>query len=195
MGWNKPPEYRMSAENTPLLGFCAYGSGAGKTTLLTRLIPALAAHGLRISVIKHAHHTFDIDHPGKDSFRLREAGAVQMLLGSRRRWALMTELDDDFRAEPSLAELRAHMDGTLTDLILVEGFKHEAIPKIEIHRPMLNTPLLADQDKNIIAIASDGPVTTGLPMLDLNDMDAITAFILHWLQEQQAGEKLASVRS
>ncbi len=184
----------MNADNTPLLGFCAYGSGAGKTTLLTRLIPVLSAHGLRISVIKHAHHTFDIDHPGKDSFRLREAGAVQMLLGSRRRWALMTELDDDLRAEPSLQELRSHMDGALTDLILVEGFKHEAIPKIEIHRPMLNTPLLADQDKNIIAVASDGPVATQLPVLDLNDMNAITAFLLHWLQEQRADAKFVSAR-
>lgn len=174
----------MSASNTPLLGFCAYGSGAGKTTLLTRLIPLLAARGLRISVIKHAHHTFDIDHPGKDSFRLREAGAVQMLLGSRRRWALMTELRDEARIEPSLAELRMHLDGSLADLILVEGFKHEAIPKIEIHRPAMNTPLLAEQDDNIIAVASDGAVATGLPVLDLNDAAAIADFIQHWLQEQ-----------
>lgn len=174
----------MNIDSTPLLGFCAYGSGAGKTTLLTRLIPLLSAHGLHISVIKHAHHTFDIDHPGKDSFRLREAGAVQMLLGSRRRWALMTELADDTRAEPSLTELRSHLDAGLADLILVEGFKHEVIPKIEIHRPALGQPLLAKQDENIIAIASDGPVTTHLPVLDLNDAAAIATFILRWLQGQ-----------
>ena len=184
----------MCVKNTPLLGFCAYGSGAGKTTLLTRLIPMLSSHGLRISVIKHAHHTFDIDHPGKDSFRLREAGAVQMLLGSRRRWALMTELTDDTRVEPSLAELRTHIDDTLTDLILVEGFKHEAIPKIEIHRPALNQPLLADQDENIIAVASDGPVATSLPALNLNDATAIAAFILLWLQERHSGAHSVSAR-
>ena len=177
----------------PLLAFCAYGSGAGKTTLLTSLIPILSSHGLRISVIKHAHHSFDIDHPGKDSFRLREAGAVQTLLGSRHRWALMTELTrvkDAPENAPSLAQLLPHIDATLADLIVVEGFRHELIPKIEIYRPELNMPLLAESDANIIAIASDAPIVSKLPVLDLNNPVEIAEFILQWLKNQQAGVKL-----
>lgn len=182
----------------PLLGFCAYGSGSGKTTLLTKLIPLLTAHGLRISVIKHAHHSFDIDHPGKDSYRLREAGAVQMLLGSRHRWALMTELartpHNDGQAEPGLAQLLAQLDTALTDLVLVEGFKSEAIPKIEIYRPALNNPLLAEHDPHIIAVASDGKVATQLPVLDLNNPAEIAEFILHWLKTDRPDIKLVSSR-
>jgi len=169
----------------PILGFCAYGSGVGKTTLLTRLIPLLKSHGLRISVIKHAHHSFDIDHPGKDSFRLREAGTVQMLLGSRHRWALMTELspiNGPAHKELGLAELLTHIDDSLADLILVEGFKNEAIPKIEIYRPGLNNPLVAHTDKDVIAVASDGIVDTKLPVLDLNAPAEIAEFILQWLK-------------
>ncbi|HLD10439.1 MAG TPA: molybdopterin-guanine dinucleotide biosynthesis protein B [Methylophilaceae bacterium] len=185
----------MISSKTPLLGFCAYGSGIGKTTLLASLIPVLSAHGLRISVIKHAHHSFDIDHPGKDSYRLREAGAVQMLLGSRHRWALMTELsriNEGKDREPGLAELLPHIDASLVDLIVVEGFKHEAIPKIEIYRPNLDKPLLADNDKNVIAIASDGAVITKLPVLDLNNPTEIAEFILEWLKVQQSGVKIVS---
>lgn len=187
----------MISSKTPLLGFCAYGSGIGKTTLLTSLIPVLTAHGLRISVIKHAHHSFDIDHPGKDSYRLRESGAVQMLLGSRHRWALMTELsriNDGKEREPNLAELLPHIDASLVDLIVVEGFKHEAIPKIEIYRPNLNKPLLADNDKNVIAIASDGAVVTKLPVFNLNNPVEIAEFILEWLKVQQSGAQQSSVR-
>lgn len=183
------------ASKVPLLGFCAYGSGIGKTTLLTSLIPVLTAHGLRISVIKHAHHSFDIDHPGKDSFRLREAGAVQMLLGSRHRWALMTELsriNNGRDKEPALADLLPHIDSTLADLIVVEGFKHEAIPKIEIYRPNLNKPLLANNDDNVIAVASDGAVDTKLPVLDLNNPQQIAQFILQWLKVRHADIKLVS---
>lgn len=179
----------------PLLGFCAYGSGIGKTTLLTSLIPVLTALGLRISVIKHAHHTFDIDHPGKDSFRLRESGAVQMLLGSRHRWALMTELSRGHHGrnqEPVLADLLPYIDSTLADLIVVEGFKHEAIPKIEIYRPNLNRPLLAHNDSNMIAVASDGAVDTKLPVLDLNNPQQIAQFILQWLKTQHSDIKLVS---
>lgn len=185
----------MSNYKIPLLGFYAYGSGVGKTTLLTSLIPVLISHDLRISVIKHAHHSFDIDHPGKDSFRLREAGAVQMLLGSRHRWALMTELshaDDHTDQELGLADLLPHIDETLADLIMVEGFKNAAIPKIEIYRPSLKNPLLADNDKNVIAIASDGVVETKLPVLDLNNPVQIAEFILQWLKSQQPGVKLVS---
>jgi molybdopterin-guanine dinucleotide biosynthesis protein B len=180
----------------PLLGFCAYGSGIGKTTLLTSLIPELTSRGLRVSVIKHAHHSFDIDHPGKDSYRLRESGAVQMLLGSRRRWALMTELsriEDGTKPEPDLAELLTHIDTNLADLVVVEGFKKEAIPKIEVYRPILNSPLLAQHDNNVIAVASDGAVDTQLPVLDLNDPIQIADFILLWLKTQQSTLQLASL--
>lgn len=175
---------------TPLLGFCAYGSGVGKTTLLTSLIPVLVMHGLKISVIKHAHHSFDIDHPGKDSYLLREAGAVQMLLGSNKRWALMTELSriGPEASEPGLAELLPHVDGSLVDLILVEGFKNEPIPKIEVYRPSLNIPLLSTTDPHVIAIAADGPVESALPVLDLNNHEAIGDFVVHWLSHQRKEE-------
>jgi molybdopterin-guanine dinucleotide biosynthesis protein B len=171
---------------TPLLGFCAYGSGIGKTTLLTNLIPELVATGLRVSVIKHAHHTFDIDQPGKDSYRLRKAGAVQMLLGSKKRWALMTELPSN-PEEPTLDELLPHLDGDMADLIVVEGFKRAAIPKIEVYRPSLGKPLLAESDPHIIAIASDGvALTTALPVLDLNNAKTIATFVLQWLKKQES---------
>ncbi|MFM9912605.1 MAG: molybdopterin-guanine dinucleotide biosynthesis protein B [Methylophilaceae bacterium] len=170
---------------TPLLGFCAYGSGIGKTTLLTNLIPELVVAGLRVSVIKHAHHTFDIDQPGKDSYRLRKAGAVQMLLGSKKRWALMTELPSS-PEEPTLDELLSHVDGSLVDLIVVEGFKNAAIPKIEVYRPSLNKPLLAQTDVHIIAIASDGAVSSHLPVLDLNNPQAIAQFVLQWLNKESS---------
>ncbi len=170
---------------TPLLGFCAYGSGIGKTTLLASLIPELVAAGLKVSVIKHAHHTFDIDQPGKDSYRLRKAGAVQMLLGSKKRWALMTELPNS-REEPSLAELLLLVDTSLVDLIVVEGFKSAPISKIEIYRPSLGKPLLAESDPHIIAIASDGAVVSGLPVLDLNKPAAIAQFVLQWLKQKES---------
>ncbi len=170
----------------PVLGFCAWGSGVGKTTLLTSLIPLLIAHGLRISVIKHAHHSFDIDHPGKDSFRLREAGAVQTLLGSRNRWALITERAriQTKTDEPALAEFLQQLDASLADLILVEGFRHEAIPKIEIFRPSLGNPLQADTDPHIIAVAADDIVNTHVPALDLNRPAAVAEFILAWMHQK-----------
>jgi len=169
----------------PVLGFCARSSGIGKTTLLTQLIPALIRQGLRISVIKHAHHEFDIDHEGKDSFKLRQAGAVQMMVASRQRWALMTELVRTPHAEnePNLAHLLAQMDSTLTDIVLAEGFKHEPIPKIEVHRAAFGTSLLASEDANIIAIATDTPLPIATPQIDLNDINAIAAFIHTWLKK------------
>ena len=168
----------MSDETLPLLAFAA-PSGSGKTTLLERLIPRLRARGLRVGLIKHSHHSFDIDHPGKDSYRLREAGASQVMVASRRRWALITEHDDD-RPEPDLQELLDHIDMSNLDLILVEGFKHEAVPKVEIHRPSLGTaPLYPDND-TIIAIATDAeqPLDTDLPQLDLNDIETIADFVV-----------------
>ncbi len=175
----------MSANKIPVLGFCAHSSGIGKTTLLTQLIPALINQGLRISVVKHAHHEFDIDQEGKDSFKLRQAGAVQMMVASRQRWALMTELVRTPHAEnePNLAHLLSQMDGQLTDLVLAEGFKHEAIPKIEVHRSALGTPLLALEDSNIIAIATDAPLPIPTPQINLNDINAIAAFIHTWLKK------------
>lgn len=172
--------------SAPLLGFCAWGSGVGKTTLLTRLIPELVMHGLKVSVIKHAHHSFDIDHPGKDSYLLRESGAVQMLLGSNKRWALMTELSriGPEAVEPGLEELLPHLDSALVDLILVEGFKSAPIPKIEVFRPSLGNPLHADNDPHVIAIAADGAVESRLPLLDLNDTLMIAGFVIDWLKHQ-----------
>jgi molybdopterin-guanine dinucleotide biosynthesis protein B len=160
-----------------VLGFAAW-SGTGKTTLLRALIPALRANGLRVGVVKHAHHSFDVDQPSKDSYVLRHAGAERVLIGSRTRWALMVEHAAD-HDEPDLARLLAHMPGDGLDLILIEGFKHEAFPKIELHRPALGRPLLHPNDRSIIALASDAPVTAhgSLPLLDLNDVSAIAAFV------------------
>ncbi len=173
-----------TAGQTPLLGFCAF-SGTGKTTLLTKLIPLMRERGLRLGVIKHAHHSFDVDQPGKDSYRLRHAGAEQMLIASRRRLALMRELDD-LRREPTLSDLLPYLDGAGLDLILVEGFKRAPLPKIELHRPSLGHPLMHPQDPNVIAVASDAPLTPTrpLPLLDLNRPEAILAFIQGWLRDR-----------
>lgn len=183
----------MIACPIPVLGCCAWGSGVGKTTLLTRLIPELAARGLRVSVVKHAHHAFDIDQPGKDSYRIREAGAVQTLIGSRSRWALMTELARiaPEREEPDLAELLTQLDSRAADLVLVEGFRQEAIPKLEVYRPALGHPLLADHDPYVIAVASDGGAATRLPVLDLNKPQAIADFVLAWLGQLRQPSDIA----
>lgn len=165
----------------PVLGFAAF-SGTGKTTLLKQLIPLLADRGIRTGVIKHAHHNFDIDKPGKDSYELRKAGARQMLVASSRRWALMTETDLD--GDPELETLVGRLDPDSIDLVLVEGFKHVPYTRIELHRPALGHPLLYPDDSNIIAVATDTPVDTGtLPLLDINDAAAITEFVLKWLNE------------
>ena len=164
----------------PVLGFCGL-SGAGKTTLLNKLIPALKAQGIRASVIKHAHHNFDIDQPGKDSYKLRQAGSAQMLIASNQRWALMTETDQTEK-EPDLQYLLTQIDSDLADIVLVEGFKHEAIPKIEVYRAELNQPLLAIEDANIIAVASDTVLAIKQQQIDLNDIDAMVGFVQHWLK-------------
>lgn len=161
---------------TPLLGLAAF-SGVGKTTLLEALIPILTGHGLRVAVIKHAHHRFDIDHPGKDSHRLRKAGAGRVVIASDRRLALVVEREPP--AEPGLDELIAHADAPDIDLILVEGFRHHPFPKIELHRKGLGHPLLHPEDPSIIAVASDAPLDTPLPLLDINDPEGIAAFILN----------------
>jgi molybdopterin-guanine dinucleotide biosynthesis adapter protein len=149
-------------------------SGSGKTTLLTALIPELNARGLLVSTIKHAHHEFDIDQPGKDSWRHREAGAHEVMVSSARRWALMHELRG--AAEASLDELLAHM--TPVDLVLVEGFKRHPHPKLEVHRPSLGKPLLYPDDPDIVAIAADEPVAAPIPLLPLGDAAAVARFML-----------------
>jgi len=169
----------MSAATAlPVLGFAAW-SGSGKTTLLRQVLPLLEREGLRVGVVKHAHHSFDIDYPGKDSYELRKAGARQVLVGSRQRWALICETPER-QAEPALSELMQHLTGAGLDLILVEGFKPENIPKIEVHRPSLGKPLLCRADASIIAVCTDAPLAESVPVpvLDLNDAPAVAAFVL-----------------
>lgn len=156
-----------------VFGFAGY-SGAGKTTLIEQLIPRFVAVGIRVSLIKHAHHEFDIDKPGKDSYRHREAGCTEVLVTSDRRWVLMHELRDE--SEPSLEAQLARF--APCDLVLVEGFKRSAIPKLEVHRAGNAKPLLHPDDPNIVAVASDVPVGTALPLLDLNAPASITEFII-----------------
>jgi molybdopterin-guanine dinucleotide biosynthesis protein MobB len=165
-------------EQVPMLGFAAY-SGTGKTTLLRRLIPILTHRGLRIGAIKHAHHDFDIDYPGKDSYELRKAGAGQVLIASQQRWALVVERPEA-TTEPALAELLARLDQAVLDLVVVEGFRHEAFPKIELHRPALGRPLLYPADASILAIAHDGRLEPRppIPQLPLNVPEAIADFII-----------------
>ena len=167
----------MQHASIPILGFAAF-SGTGKTTLLEQIIPLLKQQGLRIALIKHSHHNFQIDQPGKDSFRLREAGASPVMLVSSHRRAIITE----FAAaqEPKLDDQLKLFDQSELDLILVEGFKAEAFPKIELHRAAINKPLLFPNDPNIIAIATDTPlITQNTPtQLDINQPDMIATFIL-----------------
>lgn len=160
----------------PLLGFAAY-SGTGKTTLLEALIPKLTNAGLRLGVLKHAHHDFDVDIPGKDSYRLRKAGASQMLVASRNRHVMMTETPD---AEAEFNYLLSRFDCEKLDIILVEGCKNIAFPKVELHRNELNKPWLYPNDKNIIAIAADEVVESELPQLNINDLDAIAQFVVDY---------------
>ena len=168
----------MQNAHLPILGFAA-ASGTGKTTLLTQLIPILKQRGLRIGLIKHSHHSFEIDKPGKDSFRLREAGASPVMLVSRIRCAIITEIDP--AQEPRLDEQLKLLDQTGLDLILVEGFKAEKFPKIELHRSALKQPLLYPNDPDIVAIASDSPLETPayLVKLDINQPVMIAEFILN----------------
>ena len=150
-------------------------SGSGKTTLLTQLLPALIQRGLTVSTLKHAHHDFDIDQPGKDSHRHREAGATEVLVASDQRWALMHELRG--APEPSLEELLTHLGPV--DLVIVEGFKRAALPKLEIHRPSVGKPLMATDDKTIVAVASDVMLPgLAIPCLALERVDTIAAFII-----------------
>jgi molybdopterin-guanine dinucleotide biosynthesis protein MobB len=164
----------------PVLGFSAY-SGTGKTTLLVKLLPLLKLSGLRVAMVKHAHHDFDIDKPGKDSYELRKAGAEQMLVASDKRWALMTERRAV--ADPHLDDLIDNLNLDECDLVLVEGFRHLPFAKIELHRPSLAKPLLYPDDDTIIAIASDQTLQAQrtIDQLDINDIDAIADYIEHFI--------------
>ena len=147
---------------------------AGKTGLMERLVTEITTRGFTVSTLKHAHHTFDVDHPGKDSHRHRIAGASQVLLASGTRWALMTELRD--APEPPLSDLLARLDPV--DLILVEGYKRDTHPKIEAHRAATGNALIAPGDPTITAVASDTPLDLDRPVFDLDDTTAIADFIL-----------------
>ena len=148
-------------------------SGSGKTTLIERMIPWFVARGVSVSTMKHAHHGFDMDRPGKDSFRHREAGATEVLVLSGSRWALLHEIGT--APEPTMEALVARMQPV--DLLIIEGFKSHAYDKIEVHRPSLGKPLLAAGDRDMIAVASDVRLAgLAVPMLDLNDPDAVAAF-------------------
>lgn len=158
-------------------GFAGY-SGSGKTTLIERLIPYFTGEGYRIALIKHAHHDFDIDVPGKDSWRHRRAGAREVLVSSGQRWALMHELADE--GEPSLTE---HLERlSPCDIVFVEGYKSEPIPKLEIHRKDLGKPFLFPHDPHIVAIACSDAVETGLPRLDPDRPEKIAQFIKNILE-------------
>lgn len=155
-------------------------SGSGKTTLLEKLIPCLTARGIRVSVIKHAHHGFDIDRPGKDSYRHREAGATEVLLSCTDRWALMHERRDE--GEPTLDELVSHLSPC--DLVLVEGFKQEPVPKIEVYRPENGKPLLHPERSDIIAVAADVALSASVPRFGLDDAEGMARFIIQHLKLQ-----------
>ena len=160
-----------------IFGFAGW-SGSGKTTLIEQPIPRFVQRGLRVSLIKHAHHTFDVDQPGKDSYRHRQAGAAEILVTSSRRWVLMHELRGAH--EPSFEDQVKRISPC--DLLLVEGFKHAPIPKLEVWRKETGEPLLHPNDPHIVAVASDARIETKLPLLNLNDVDEIRNFILKKLE-------------
>jgi len=163
------------------IGITGY-SGSGKTTLIEKVIPCLVMEGFRVSLIKHAHHEFDLDQPGKDSHRHRMAGATEVLVTSGHRWALMHELRDS--TEPTLEEQLKHFGPC--DVVIVEGWKHHVMPKIEVHRKLSEKPLLFPDDASVIAVASDESLATDLPQFDLDDAEAVTQFIIKYLGLRKA---------
>ena len=171
----------LKTAQKPVVGFAAY-SGAGKTTLLTKLLPLLTARGIRVGMIKHAHHSFDIDRPGKDSYELRQAGACQMLVASARREALMIEKAE--AGEPDLERLIARLDQDALDLVLVEGFKNVPFPKIEVFRATVGKPAIYPSDDTVVAIATDGelPIHSDLPVLDINNPESVAAFVCDYIR-------------
>lgn len=168
----------------PVLGVVA-PSGSGKTTLLQALVEHLRAHGLHLGYLRHAHHRFDLDAPGKDSYALRKAGAEQVVLASHQRWALLVENPPDLD-ELDLCAMLGRFDTEGLDLVLVEGFRHARYPKIEVWRPALGEAPLYPHDPDILAVASDVPAPHGAhpTWLDLNDVEAVARFVLDWLAAQ-----------
>ena len=164
--------------HVPLLGITGY-SGSGKTTLLEKLIPELIARGIRVSVIKHSHHNAQVDKEGKDSWRMKEAGSAQVILANNERWAMMTETPKP----ATLAYLAQQFDRTLTDLVLVEGFKQEPIPKILLHRQGMTKPL-PEIDENVLAVATDYFLETDRTLLDINDISQIADFIARFIEKR-----------
>ncbi len=172
----------MNTELPPVLGIAAY-SGTGKTTLLAKVIPLLRDHGLKLGLLKHAHHAFEPDTPGKDSHRLREAGAERVLVASARHWAMFA--DEDQGAEPLLEPALRRLAAEGLDLILVEGFKHADMPKLELHRPALGKPAHHAEDANIIALATDEVESSNAdcPVLDINDPKQVAEFVLDFVRQ------------
>lgn len=183
----------------PVLGFSAF-SGSGKTTLLKKLLPILVRRGIRCAVVKHAHHAFEVDQPGKDSFELRKAGAAPMLVASSHRMAMMLDFpvsDESPLKDPDLQEMIDFLPLHRLDCVLVEGFKAIPFPKIEIHRPETGKPVIAVDDTNIIAIATndaaklkenladEGEGVNVLPLLDLNDPEAIAEFVIQQVKQRR----------
>jgi len=178
------PNNQTITFDKPLLGFAAF-SGTGKTTLLRKLIPELKRRGLRIAVVKHAHHNFDVDKPGKDSYELRKAGASPMLISSSRRTVIM--IDNEIEEEPDLQQLLSHIPIEMIDMVLVEGFKQWPFAKIELHREETGKPLMYADDSNVIAIAHDRPANnplkdTRIPQLDINNVESIADFVIQFKQ-------------
>jgi molybdopterin-guanine dinucleotide biosynthesis protein B len=166
----------------PVLAIAAW-SGTGKTSLLKKLIPALRAQGIRPGLIKHTHHNMDIDKPGKDSYELRKAGAAQTMVASAQRWALMTETPGEEALD--LDYLVSRMDHSTLDLVLVEGFKHESVAKILLFRSDAGHEIAElTVDQHVIAVASDIPLSLPVPILDLNDVAGVVAFIQEWMAGQ-----------
>ncbi|HKA39347.1 MAG TPA: molybdopterin-guanine dinucleotide biosynthesis protein B [Burkholderiales bacterium] len=159
-----------------IFGFAGW-SGSGKTTLIEKLIPLFVERKLRVSLIKHAHHSFEVDQPGKDSYRHRHAGCTEVLVSSSRRWALVHELRG--AREPGFEELVRHI--APCDLLLVEGFKREKLPKLEVYRAVTGEPLLHPQDPDIVGVATDRKLETRLPQFDLDDSPGIAAFVVRHL--------------
>ena len=166
--------------NPPIIGFCAH-SGTGKTTLLKQIIPILKDRGFKLGIVKHAHHNFDTDQPGKDSYELRKAGAKSMLVSSTRRWALINEHFSENK-EATLAELVDIITRQSLDIVLVEGFKRETFAKIELHRRGLKHPYMYGQDPHVVALASDEnpPSDIAIPTLDINNPNQIADFIVDY---------------
>ncbi|WP_325893979.1 molybdopterin-guanine dinucleotide biosynthesis protein B [Grimontia sp. NTOU-MAR1] len=182
----------QSRQVTPVLGFAGF-SGSGKTTLLEAVIPHLNSSGLRVGLLKHSHHDIEPDKPTKDSYRLRYAGSDQLLLATSRRHMLFFEYRGNEERDPQLRECLAQLDHSRLDIVLVEGFRNETLPKIEIHRPSYGKPTLFPHDTHIIAIAYDQKPDAldefNLPSLDLNQPSDIAGFIKYWLANAPESEK------